>query len=56
MSLHYQHCVDNSALTSAEDGSSAQMLVVLRPEPQPPQGLQLLQPALPLGFGRVREA
>lgn len=43
MSLHYQECIDDTALTSAEDGSFAEMLVVLPQGLWPQWGPQLFQ-------------
>lgn len=52
MSLHNQECVDNTALTSAEDGSFAEMLVVLPQGPGPQWGPQLLQLGRAQGLGK----
>lgn len=56
MSLHYQQCVDNTALTSAEDGSFAGMLAVLPQGPGPHRGLRLLHLGWAQGLGKERLA
>lgn len=54
MSLHYQQCVDNMALTSAEDGSFAEMRAVLPQGRQ--QGPRLRRPGQAQGLQRERPA
>lgn len=56
MSLHYQQWVDNTALTSAEDGSSAGILAVRPQGPDPQQGPRLLQLGQARGLGKERVA
>lgn len=53
-SLHYQQCVDNMALTSAEDGSFAGILAVLPQGLGPHRGLRLLQLGRTQGLGKER--
>ncbi len=54
MSLHYQQCVDNTALTSAEDGSFAGIQAVLPQGPGPQWGPRLLQLGQARGLGKER--
>lgn len=56
MSLHYQQWVDNTALTSAEDGSSAGILAVRPQGPDPQRGQRLLQLGQARGLGKERAA
>lgn len=54
MSLHYQQCVDNIALTSAEDGSFAGAVHPQGPRPQ--QALWHLLQGQVQGLGKGRLA
>lgn len=56
MSLHCQQCLDNTALTSGEDGSFAGMLAVLPQGPGPHQGPWLLRLGQAQGLGKERLA
>lgn len=56
MSLHYQQCADNTALTSAEDGSFAEILAVLPQGPLPQRGPRLPHLGQVRGFGKERAA